>query len=286
MKRLMIAMIGLAAVAGCATRQTVVTEGRYNGVPGITHLSVRHVHLKSVLGIEDVVLADTNRFILGDARYSQEFKLEKPFGGFADVRVYLDEMDELSRRKMNGKPHRLRSVELKRHLPNAVTEDDLVAEWQASCDFIADILEVESPKVRLVDIEKLRKSPVEMREVGSCLTFDLADGQDIDVRLTEPTYAIRGGKAVVVSPGYVKIDLDFNRNLYPSFVKKTGVEEKVEKELDFGPDCSDKLAKALKDSIEGQTKRAKRKQVKENIEKKGDEKNVDSPTNTVSAATK
>ena len=44
-------------------------------------------------------------------------------------------------------------------------------------------------------------------------------------------------------------------------------EEKVEREIDFGPDCRDKLAKALKDGIERRAQRAKRKQVKDGVEK-------------------
>jgi len=259
MKKLMIAMIGLAAVAGCATRQAAVELEERDDVPGVTRFDAKHVRLKSVLGIDDAVLSATNRFVLGEHRIL-EVKLDKPFGGFVDARIFLDELIAPDRRATGDKPHRLRSVELKR-LIDAETEKDLLYEWQASCDFVADILDVESPKVRLVDIEKLRKSP-EMRGVGSCLTFDLADGQDIDVRLTEPTYAMRGGKTVVVNPGYVEIDLTFNRNLYPCFLKKMGVEEKVEMEIDFGSDCRDKLAKALKDGIERRTQRAKRKATK------------------------
>jgi hypothetical protein len=44
---------------------------------------------------------------------------------------------------------------------------------------------------------------------------------------------------------------------------KSGDEEKVEKEIAFGPDCGDKLAEALKAGVERRAKRAKRNPSKE-----------------------
>ena len=285
MKKL-IAMIGLAAMAGCATRQAVELEERDDRLLGMMRLEAKHARLKSVLGIDDAVLADTNKFVLGECSYSQKFKLDKPIGGFIEARVYLDKMGDSPFCTTDGKPHRLRSVELKRRFPDDATEKDIVSEWQSASDFIADILEVESPKVRLVDVEKWRKGVEGSHGFGfvrSCMTFELADGQDIEVRLAEPSYVMRDGKAVVAQSGYVEIDLTFNRRLCYGGVRKIDEKEKVEKEIDFGLDCRDKLAKALRDGIERQTQRAKRKPAR-GKEKKGDEKNVGASTNTASTA--
>ena len=267
MKKLMV-IVGCAAtaLAGCVTRQAVVEEVCNGRLPGITRLDAKHARLKSILGINDAALADTNRFVLGAGNYSQVFRLDKSFGGFVDARVYLDRMEYPRLRTDDGKPHRLRSVELKRRLPDGVSDKDLASEWQAACDLVADILDVEPPKVRLVDVEKWRKGPeCLLRGFGhirSCVTFDLADDQDIDVRLTEPVYVMRNGKAVMACPGYVEIDLMYNRSLCLGGIGKPKArgEEKVEKEIAFGPDCRDKLAKALKDGIE---RRAKRKAAKD-----------------------
>ena len=264
MKRLLM-IVGCVVMAGCATRQVIVTEEREDRLPGIVHLETKHAHLKSVLGIDDVVLSDTNRFALGEGDYSQSFKLDKPFGGFVEARVYLDRMEYPPLCTTDGKPHRLRSVELTRCLPDDSTEKDIISEWQSACEFVADTLEVESPKVSLVDVEKWRKGMEGLRGLGairSCLTFNLADGQYIAVRLVEPMYAMRGGKALLARPGYVEIDLMFNHSLCIGGIRKTDAEEKVEREIDFGPDCRDKLAKALKDGIERRTQRAKRKPTK------------------------
>ena len=276
MKQIIAAVLGVA-MAGCATRQGVVDVAEENDVCGMMsymHLEAKHVHLKSILGIDDAVLADTNRFVLGSGSYSHEFTIDKPFGGFSKVRVYLDRMvvDPLGS-DAGGKPHRLRSVDLKRWLPDATTEKELLAEWQASCDLVANILDLEPPKVRLVDVGKLRRCRTGRIEtmlhgVQSSMTFRLAGNQYITVRLAEPTYAMRDGKAVMVVPGSVSIDLMYNLSLCGRFAREvSGQEEKIEKEVDFGPDCRDKLAAALKDGIERRARRVKRKPAKDNVNK-------------------
>lgn len=272
MTKLML-IIGCAAVAmaGCVTRKVVVEEEGEDSFPGITKLEARHARLKSVLGIDDVVLADTNRFVLGEGTYSQELKLDKPFGGFVEARVYLDKMEDMRSRKPEGKPHRLRSVELWHRLPDDATDKEAISAWQAACDFVADMLDVESPKVELVDVEKWRKKAEAFLRIGqvrSCVNFCLADNQYIDVRLTEPIYVMRNGKAILVRPGHAEIDLMYNCSLCLGGVGrlKTGDEE-VEKEIAFGPDCSDKLAETLKAGIERRTKRAKRNPSKEDNDK-------------------
>lgn len=268
MKKLMV-IIGCAAVAlaGCATRQAAIVEECNDGpcLPGITNLEAKHARLKSILGINDAALSDTNRFVLGEGDFSQKLKLDKPFCGFAEARVYLDKMEDPRLRTSDGKPHRLRSVELKRRLPNDATDKEAISKWQAACDFVADILDVEPPKVRLVDVEKWRKGFECLHglgQVSSCVTFDLADSQDIDVRLSEPVYIMRNGKAVMARPGYVEIDLTYNRSLECrcySCRPKTGDKDKAEMEIDFGPDCRDKLAEALKAGIVRHAKPTKRK---------------------------
>ena len=217
-------------------------------------VDAKQVRLKSILSINDTVLAETNRFPICSGMFSQlvRLSLDKQFGGFSEVYVRLGGSGILQSAN-DCEPHRLRSVELRRQLPDDVMDKDLASEWQASCDFVANILKVESPKVQLVDVEKWRKRQGS-RWIGICsrVTFELVGNQYIDVRLTEPVYAMRNGQTVVVHPGYVEIDLTYNRNLYCDGVYgKTPDDEKaVEKEIDFGPDCRDKLAEALKTEIE------------------------------------
>lgn len=258
MKRVVLALL-VAAVAGCATRQSAVVSEREFGDTGRTAINARFAHMKSVLGIDDAVLADTNRFALGSCGYGLDITLDKPFGGFTSATFYLDKMDQprLTPRTPDGKPHQLRSVELRRWLSS---ESDVVAEFQSACDFVADILDVEHVQVRLVDIGKWRGgSPKFMllAPLQSSMVFELAKGQSISVRLNEPQYAKRDGKMVFARPGCVEIDMDFNKSL-GFFVSRRGIcELPGEKEIDIGPDCADKLAAALKSGVE---RRARRKE--------------------------
>lgn len=265
MKKLLL-IVGCAAVAlaGCATRQVMTEEVRnVPCLPGITRHDAKHARLKSILGIDDAVLADTNRFVLGVGDYSQVFKFDEPFCGFVNARVYLDTMEDPRLRTTDGKPHRLRSVELTRRLPSASKEADILAEFQTSCDFVAEILGIEPPQARLIiDVDKWRKGLGEalylLDGITSTMVFALADGQRIAVRLTEPLYAVRNGKMVMARPGLVKIDLTFNPSLmHHGRHRPIGEKTPVEKEIDFGPDCRDKLAKALKDGIERRSRARK-----------------------------
>ena len=80
MKKLIV-IAGCAAVAltGCASRRVAdVEEGDIPCMPGVMSLEARHAHLKSILGIDDAALTDTNRFVLGVGDYSQVFRLDKP----------------------------------------------------------------------------------------------------------------------------------------------------------------------------------------------------------------
>lgn len=268
-KQVVVGVVGITAavvICGCVHKAVVVEDD--DSFPGSMTLEAKHAHLESILGINDVVLADTNRFVLGEGSYRHEFKLGKPFGGFVEACVYLDKMEDFHSRRSDGKPHRLRSVNLRRRLPDGLTDKEAVFEWQAACDFVADMLDVESPEVELVDVEEWRtkaKAFMEIGEVRSSVTFCLADDQDIDVRLTETIYVMRDGRAIQVRPGYIEIALMYNRSLCIGGGGRQTArdEEKVEKEIAFGPDCSDKLAETFKVGIARRAKHARRKQGKE-----------------------
>ena len=244
-----IAISAMTAFAGTHSERETVN------MTGNVHVEARRVHVASAFGVTDEVLSDTNRFMIGEGRCgSQAIKLDEPFGGFRDVEILLDDWASILRHDTNGKPHRLNSVTLTRQLSDTLTEKELVAEWQASCDFVSGILGVESPQVRLVDVEKWRdgtKIAIPIQGITSCVTFDLADNQIMVVRITEPWYAMRNGKTVVVRPGCVSIVLRLKSNPRVAGVPHLDDDDKkvVEKEIDFGPDCREKLAAELKNGV-------------------------------------
>ena len=246
-----------------AERQREERSGRGDDM----RIDAKHIHLKGVLGINEALLADTNRFAMVEGRYYQTIQLDKSFGGFSEAIINLDDgLNRLRNVRRNGtadcKPRRLRSVTLRRWLPDAAPDKDFLSEWQASCNFVAGILGVGVPKVQLADVQEWRKGIMNGRQGlfgfqrSSRVTFNVANDQNIEVRLVEPTYAMRDGKYVVVKPGLILVDIDFNqyRHLRDSLQNGNGenavqtAESSIKNEIDFGPDCADKLAKAIHDN--------------------------------------
>ena len=242
-----------------AERQREEQSGRGDDI----RIDAKHVCLRSVLGINEELLADTNRFAIVEGRTGrQTLQLDTPFGGFSEAIVYIDgALTGLLSRRRTGttgcKLHRLHSVALRRWLPDTATDKDFLSEWQASCDFVASILGVGVPKVQLADVKEWRNRRHGLFEFrrSSRVTFNVANDQKVVVCLEEPVFAIRDGKFIVVRPGLIFINIDFNHNRLLCDAPQNGkgedegqkVEPSVKKEIDFGPDCADKLAKAIRD---------------------------------------
>lgn len=254
----------LLAIQNELRRQREELSGRDNDM----YIDAKHVYLRRVLGINEALLADTNKFAIVEGRGSwQTIQLDKPYGGFSEAIISLTDTNGLLNRRWNRttdyKQCRLRSVVLRRWLADTATDKDFLSEWQASCNFVAGILGVGAPKAQLVDAQEWRKSIMNGRQGlfgfqrSSRVTFNVANDQNIEVCLVEPTYAMRDGKFVVVKPGLILVDIDFNqyRHLHDPLQNRNGedavqtAESPIKNEVDFGPDCADKLAKAILDNI-------------------------------------
>ena len=114
---------------------------------------------------------------------------------------------------------------------------------------------METPKVKLADVDNWRENSVKAMigspdGIESSLDIELGGNQDITVTLTEPVYAMRNGKAILLNSGSVRIDLAFNRTLCGVPHRMDFAKETIEKEIDFGPDCRDQLSDALKNAAE------------------------------------
>ena len=228
---------------------------------GDIRIDAKHIHLRSVLGINEALLADTNSFAIVEGRDGrQTIQLDKPFGGFSEAIILLDDgLNRLRRLRENRTPvcksRRLNSIALRRWLPDTATDKDFLSEWQSSCEFVASILGVGVPKVKLADVKEWRRELANGRQGllgfrrSSRVIFNVANDQNIEVCLVEPTYAMREGKFAVVQPGLIVISI----NLRDPIQNKKGedarqkAEPSVKTEIDFGPDCADKLAKAIRD---------------------------------------
>lgn len=258
MKKQMMACC-LMAAAMCGCNHVATSDGRKvgEGGPAFQRHECGHVRLKSVLGLSDGVLADTNRFPIGESPYGLHVKLDKPILGCDEATVYLDEMESALRKGSQAKPHQLRSVELKRMLPDQTTSRELVREAEKVIDEIAKLLDVETPPVTLAAIgsENTERERQMMSLRGGVMTsicFNLSDGQQITIRLIESGYVIRDGNTVPVRPAELGISITYGSQLFPYVQKhrrKAAHIVKVEKELDFGPDFSESLAKVLRNEM-------------------------------------
>ena len=258
-------LVAVVAMCGCVHR--VATTGDCEeGTCGYQHCRCEHAHMRSVLGISDEVLADTNRFQFGAMRCGIDVKLDRPILGCKVARFYLDEMDQSKRLDARKMLHRLRSVELESVLPDDATSDTLLREAKGVVGEIAGWLDVEPPDIELVNVSEWRKEfgrlPVCRPHSNIC--FDLADKQKITVRIVEGGYVVRDGRALLASPSRIEVDFAYNNELFNLGIaccmqESTNQTVKVEKELDIGDDCADKLAKAIRRESDKQAARRKKR---------------------------
>lgn len=249
-----IVMAAMAAFAGCASVIDSSGNGddfRRTGYER-TEVDCRHIRLKSVMGIDDAVLKNTNRFPLAATDFSYEFKLKKPFCGCTEAEVSLNKISlfDSSGKSSRKDPHQLRELKLKKILSSDATAEDLAKEYRIICDTLADMLGMESPETELVDDEH-----VEREHGRSSVRFQLGNGQDIIVNAYDPIYVMREGKPVLMTRAGIEIDITFNDELgFCSFRVKENENTAVERELDFGFDCAEALSMAMKSGIENKNK--------------------------------
>ena len=234
------------------------------------HLKCEHAHIRSLLGLKEEFLADKSRF---PPRMGHLAHLDKPLFGCTEASIGLDAMvPEPSNEGSDSR--RLRSVELKRVFPEETTFDTFLCEAKSVINEIAELLGVGTPSLELADVAAWRKRYGHhmMGGIKTSIYFDLADGQEIAVRLLEACYVIRDGEPLLVSPYGVNVDIIYNRKLHnigagfdlqEETSGGTNVKDnvKIEKELDIGTGCADKWMSSVRTgvSIESLLKAARRR---------------------------
>ena len=264
-----IAMAVMVAFAGCASAggtsecdDCISRCGSKN-----TSVDCRHIKLKSVMGIDDEILKNTNRFPLAATNRCYIFKLDKPFYDFTEVCVFLNESDRES--VPRNMPHRLRSVIFMKEI---APDLKLEKEYKALCGAIADFLKVKMPEVRLAEGDNSIKKGYSKNMCRSSVVFMLGNNQFISVAAYNPRYVFRDGQPVLSTKAKVEIGVTYNLKLSWDKIDKFKCEKfDVVRELDFGFDCSEALSKAMKSSIKKTVRRKdeKGKNVREKAGKKG-----------------
>jgi hypothetical protein len=233
-----------------------------------TSVDCRHIKLKSVMGIDDEILKNTNRFPLAATKHRYIFNLDNPIYGFAEVCVFLNGRDQES--VPRNMPHRLRSVIFMKEIASDL---NLEKEYKALCGAIADFLKVKMPEVRLAEGDNSIKKGYSENMCRSSVGFMLGNNQFISVAAYNPRYVLRDGQPVLSTKARVEIGVTYNAKLSWDGIDKFKCEKvDVVRDLDFGFDCSEALSKAMKSSIK---KTVRRKDVKgRNVRKKADKKGV------------
>jgi hypothetical protein len=272
-------------------RQCRVSKGKKAKPDRSPTIDCRHIKLKSIAGIDDEVLKNTDRFPLAVPNWLCTFKIEKPFLGCTVVEVCLNDVETYFDKVMMrlGKedkfqnsrkhPHQLRDVKFTKTLISTASAEDLLEETQKTCDEIADLLKVEAREIKLFDAEEYDEAthrqwyPGLWAAMGAREAFNLGDEQSISVHAIEPTYFIRNGRPIVRRKGKIDITVYFNDKLgFCRCRKPESAKVAIDRELDFGFDCSEALSKAMMSSIK---KTVRRKDVKgRNVREKADKKGV------------
>ena len=248
-----IVMAAMAAFAGCASVIDSSENGddfRRTGYER-TEVDCRHIRLKSVMGIDDAVLKNTNRFPLAATKHRYIFNLDNPIYGFAEVCVFLNGRDLES--VPCNMPHRLRSVIFMKEI---APDLNLEKEYKALCGAIADFLKVKMSEVRLAEGDNSIKRGYSENLCRSSVVFMLGNNQFISVAAYNPRYVFRDGQPVLSTNAKVEIGVTYNLKLSWDKIDKFKCEKvEVAREVDFGFDCSEALSKAMKSSIKKTVRR-------------------------------
>lgn len=242
----------VAILCGCAgvgkwTAHEDVEAGRSRG----DRVNCRSTKIVKLFGLDNEVLADTNRFSKAQDPHVYYLTLPEPMCECSQAIVFMND-GVLSRKK--GEPLKLRSVELKRTLREDAGDDGLEAEYQGTCEYVASLLGVEVGEVELESPKAFLKSKTNHPGWGmrSTTNFDLAEGQSVSVRAIEAIYTKRGNEYVVCSPAAIEIDFTYDSELFLRRVHGDtpgcrGDRPKASKTITVGPDCADLLSASMND---------------------------------------
>lgn len=259
-KMFVLAAMGIAC-AGCIdTRRGQCPEDDIELV-----VECRFAELGKVIGLNEAIFADTNRFPVaaslkstaGGCKGSHDncsVKLPTPVLGCSRAVVFSEEWDSLQ----------LNEVQLERSFEGSGKE--LQEECLRICREIAGKIGVEFNED---DVENC----FGFREWHTVARFVLADDQEITVRARETLYVSRDGGYVAIRPGEINIDFefnesscfaDFNNSRLKKLKKELGSENtdtssSKTKKIDIGYDCSKIVAREVKSSKSRKISRERRR---------------------------
>ena len=249
-KRLIVGILGIVAV-GCASNSAIkIVEGETASrrQERIEHPEIK---LKTIFGINEEMLADTNRFPVSSGHW-YNFDLPEDMGGFKTVKFSLTDD-----KGMFG----IFNAEMVKKLPSDSDDSDLLREFRSAVDMVGNAIGVSLECSVLVDVDEWKRhwrrpsgNGADFLRLGSDLRIELADGYSIKIEAKDATYVKRKGEHQLVANAAVVVAVRNNKDgLRRLRMRRLGMKEKpvaVAREIEFGADLSQRLSEAVKKEAE------------------------------------
>ena len=248
MKKLLIGVVGVI-VAECVSEPAIsliddpeisINDGRYEH---------KEIKLSKIFGINEEMLADTNRFPVSSHHW-YEFDLPEEECGFKTVKFSFN--NNLKER------FGICSIEMSKVLPEDSNDEDLKKEFAEAVNLVARKLGIEVTCPQLEDVGRWRKQwdgvGQHTRPLRTRVYIELSGGYEIDIEAREALYLRRDGEDCLMSNAKVVIGVQNSRGFsIPLLRSETHVddEDRVARKVEFGNDLSEMLSKDLKFNASG-----------------------------------
>ena len=248
-KRVIVGILGIVAI-GCASNPAIkiVEDETVSMRQG--RLAHPEIKLKTIFGINEEMLADTNRFPVSSDHW-YDFDLPEDMGGFKTVKFSL--LDE------KGK-FGIFNVEMVKKLHSDSDDSDLLKEFKSAVDMVGRVVGVDIECPVLVEVDEWKRHwgrhsvGFDFLRLESTVQIELADGYSIKIEAKDATYVKRKGEHQLVANAAVVVAVRNNKDgLRRLRMRRLGIKEKpvaVAREIEFGADLSQWLSEAVKKEAE------------------------------------
>ena len=244
-KQLIVGVIGVAA-AGCASVSEInVAASPDTPSKGSDRVEHPELRLKTVFGINEEMLSDTNRFPVSSGHW---YDIDLPDGnaGFKKAHFSLTE---------NNERFGIFNVVMRKMLPAGADDSVLSKEFSSAVDMVGKMLDIKVKCPGLKDVKEWKRrwgrlgGGEYMPRLRSALRIELADGFYVSIEAKDATYVTREGELHLVANAMIEVEV---WNGYAEVVpgrmhmprKKNPVA--IAREIAFGADLSQQLSEAVK----------------------------------------
>ena len=274
-----------AAIVGCTVGMPINVVANDGISIREDRLEYPEIKLTKIFGVNDEVLADTNRFPVSSSCW-YDIDLPEDMGGFKTVKFTLKDD--------NGK-FGIYYATMTKVLPAEADDRKLLEEFKSAVDMVGKILGVELKCPGLIDVEKWKRHwgmGADMLSLRSNLRVKLADGCEIRIDAADATYVRRDGEWRLVANASVIVRVEnanlLRRRLQELESRLGKLEDRLHKrssesrqigtvhEVEFGVDLSQQLSEIVKDEAEAHNAKGDGKLGVKRLEKKANSGDVHS----------